>query len=178
MDTIKVISEYIIPLMVVVILVSGIYKNVKIYDCFIEGAKDGMHTVIKILPHLIGLMVAIGVIRASGTIEIIAYAISPVTKALKIPAEVLPLALLRPVSGSASLAVVSDLINTYGPDSFIGRVTSTMMGSTETTFYTLAVYFGAVGIKKIRHSVFCALLADITGIICSVWICGIIFGWS
>jgi spore maturation protein B len=178
MEIIKSISGFIIPAIIIIILAAGIYKEVKIYECFIEGAKDGIKTVIKILPHLIGLMVAIGVIRTSGVIDLLAYALNPLTSLLKIPVEVLPLALLRPISGSASLAVVSDIINVYGADSFIGRVTSTMMGSTETTFYTLAVYFGSVGIKKIRHSIYCALLADLTGIIGSVWICGLIFGWD
>lgn len=178
MDFIQRVTEFIIPVIILIILVSGFYNEVKIYDCFIDGAKEGMQTIIKILPHLVGLMVAIGALRESGALELLAHGLNPILSVIRLPPEVVPLALMRPISGSASLAIVSDLVNNYGPDTFIGRVTSTMMGSTETTFYTLAIYFGSVGIKKIRHTLICALIADVTGIICSVWVCGIILGWK
>ncbi len=177
MQIIKFISNMAMPMMFIVIISYGLIKDVKVYDCFVEGAKEGIETIIKILPPLVGLLVAIGVFRASGALEFIIQLLNPMTSVLKIPSEVLPLALMRPISGSASLAIVTDLITKYGADSFIGRITSTMMGSTETTFYTLAIYFGSIGIKNVRHSIVAALLADFTGIVVSVWICRMIFGF-
>lgn len=171
----KSISIYAIPVIFLIIIFAGFYKNVKVYEVFVDSAKEGISTVIRIMPSLIGLMVAIGVFRASGALDYIIAAIDPVTSLLGIPSEALPLAILRPISGSASLALVSDIIKTNGPDSFIGRVVSTMMGSTETIFYTLAVYFGAVGIKNIRYTLAAALIADLVSVFASVWICTILF---
>jgi len=176
MGIIKVLSNGAIPVMIFIILSYGLLKGIKVYDCFIEGAKDGVETTIKILPPLVGLLVAIGVFRASGALDMITFALKPVTNALQIPSEVMPLALMRTISGSGALAIVTDLLKNYGPDSFIGRVTSTMMGSTETTFYTLTVYYGSIGIKNIRYTVIAALLGDIAGIIVSTWVCRLIFG--
>lgn len=176
MEGIKLISNLAIPVMFFGIIAYGLMKNVSVYDCFIEGAKGGMETVVRILPPLVGLLVAIGVFRASGALELIICALKPVTDILKIPSEILPLALMRPISGSGALAVVTDLLKNYGPDSLVGRITSTMMGSTETIFYTIAIYYGSVGIKNLRHTILAALLADITGIIVSVWVCRFIFG--
>ncbi|WHH57061.1 spore maturation protein [Petroclostridium sp. X23] len=178
MELLKLVSTLAIPLMVFVILSYGLSKDVKVYDCFIEGAKEGIDTIIRILPPLVGLLVAVGIFRASGALELIIHGLKPIISVVRIPPEVVPLALMRPISGSAALAIVTDLIKTYGPDSFIGRVTSTMMGSTETTFYTIAIYFGSIGIKNVRHTIAAALLADLTGIIVSVWICGFVFGWG
>jgi len=175
MGIIKVLSNGAIPVMIFIILSYGLLKGIKVYDCFIEGAKDGVETTIKILPPLVGLLVAIGVFRASGALDMITFALKPVTNALQIPSEVMPLALMRTISGSGALAIVTDLLKNYGPDSFIGRVTSTMMGSTETTFYTLTVYYGSIGIKNIRYTVIAALLGDIAGIIVSTWVCRLIF---
>ena len=176
MEFIKTASVYAIPAMFVIILLAGIMNNVKVYDAFIDGAKDGITTVVKITPSLVGLLVAIGVFRASGALDLLVFALNPVTSFLGIPSQVLPLALLRPISGSASLALVSDIMKEYGPDSLIGRMASTMMGSTETIFYTITVYFGAVGIKNIRYTLAAALLADLASVIASVWICTFIFG--
>ena len=176
MEIIKTISVYAIPAIFLLILCSGLYRNVKVYDVFVEGAKEGIQTIIRILPSLVGLMVAIGVFRASGALDLIVYAARPVASLFHIPQEAMPLAFLRPISGSASLALVSDIIKTHGPDSFTGRVVSTMMGSTETIFYTLAVYFGSVGIKNIRYTLAAALLAEGASVIASVWICTVVFG--
>lgn len=151
------------------------YREIKVWDAFVEGAKEGIETIVRIIPSLVGLLVAIGVFRASGAFDLIIYAVGPVTSLLGIPPEVLPLALLRPVSGSASLALVSDIMKTYGPDSLIGRVASTMMGSTETIFYTLAVYYGSVGIKNIRYTLGAALLADAVSVLASAAFCTLIF---
>ncbi|NMB96981.1 MAG: spore maturation protein [Clostridiaceae bacterium] len=176
MNIIKIVSDYAVPVTILLILVIGLYRNVKVYDIFVEGAKDSITTVIRIIPSLVGLFVAIGVFRASGAMDLLVFAVRPIANLLNIPSEALPLALLRPVSGSASLALVSDILKTHGPDSYIGRVVSTMMGSTETIFYTLTIYCGAVGIKNIRYTLLAALIADGVGIITSVWICTLIFG--
>ncbi len=176
MEIIKVLSAYALPVMFLLILSTGAYKGIRVYDVFVEGAKEGISTTVRIIPTLVGLMVAIGVFRASGALDLLVYAVKPAAYVLGIPPEALPLALLRPFSGSASLALVSDIIKVYGADSFIGRVVSTMMGSTETIFYTLAVYFGSVGIRNIRYTLAAALIADAVSVVASVWICTAVFG--
>ncbi|MCX7923777.1 MAG: spore maturation protein [Clostridia bacterium] len=176
MEIIKTLSIYAVPAIFLAILAAGVYKDIKVYDVFVEGAKEGISTIIRIIPSLVGLLVAVGVFRASGALDLLIYAASPLASIFNIPSEALPLAFLRPISGSASLALVSDVIKVHGPDSFIGRVVSTMMGSTETIFYTLAVYFGAVGIKNVRYTLAAALIADFVSVIASVWICGAVFG--
>jgi len=175
MNIITGLSSYAIPTILLVILAAGMYREIKVYDVFVEGAKEGISTVLRIIPPLVGLMVAIGVFRASGALDLIVYAVKPVTNFLRIPSETVPLVFLRPISGSASLALVSDLFKTHGPDSFIGRLASTLMGSTETIFYTLAVYFGSVGIKNIRFTLVAALVADLASVIAAVWICSVVF---
>lgn len=176
MEYLRAVSLYAIPVIFLMILFSGMYRGVKVFEAFTEGAKEGLATVVKIVPALVGLMAAISVFRASGAMDLIVYLASPLSTLFAIPKEALPLAFLRPVSGSASLALVSDILKAYGPDSFIGRVASTMMGSTETIFYTLTVYFGAAGIKNIRYTLAAALVADVAGVIASVWACTMIFG--
>lgn len=166
----KYISVYAIPVFIVSFIVFGIIRKVNVYECFVEGAKSGIESMFGIIAPLVGLMVAISMFRESGALEIIAKAISPILSYVGLPAEVLPLSILRPISGSASLALVTDIFKTYGPDSQIGKIASVMMGSTETTFYTIAVYFGAVGIKNTRHTIPSALSADLTGIIFSALI--------
>ncbi len=176
MSIIKDLTVFAIPAIFLSILLIGVYKEVKVYDAFVEGTKEGVGTIVKIIPSLVGLLVAIGVFRASGALDLLVYAFTPITKLIGIPSEVLPLAFLRPVSGSASLALVADIMKQYGADSFIGRLVSTMMGSTETIFYTLAVYFGAIGIKNIRYTLLAALIADVAGILGALWICQLVFG--
>ena len=176
MNIVKDLSLYAIPAIFLIILTAGMYREVKVYDVFIDGAKEGISTVMRIIPPLVGLMVAVGVFRASGALELLVYAVKPVTGLLKIPSETVPLVFLRPISGSASLALVSDIFKVHGPDSFVGRVASTLMGSTETIFYTLAVYFGSVSIKNIRYTLAAALIADLASVIVSVWICTAVFG--
>ncbi len=172
---IKHISNYVVPSVFLLILFGGIYKNVRVFDAFVEGARDGIRTTIRIIPSLVGLMVAIGVFRASGALDVTAYALKPLTLLAGIPPEVLPLALLRPISGSASLAVMTDIFRAYGTDSILGRMASVMMGSTETTFYTLTLYFGSVGVKKVKYTVLAALISDVVCIVLSSFICRIIF---
>ena len=162
------ISAFAMPAVIGAFLLLGMVRRVKVYDCFVEGAKDGLQSLVGIIPPLVGLMVAISMFRASGALELLAKLLSPLLSALQLPKEVLPLALLRPISGSASTAIVTDIFQTLGPDSPAGTIASVMMGSTETTFYTVAVYFGAVGIKNTRHTIGAALLADLTGILLSI----------
>ncbi len=161
------ISIFAMPAFIAVFVIFGLIKRIGVYDCFIDGAKDGANCMLGILPALVGLMVSINMFRESGALQIIASALTPALKLVGLPAEVLPLALLRPVSGSASLAIVTDIFAILGPDSVAGKIASVMMGSTETTFYTIAVYFGAVKIKNTRHTTASALSADLCGIIMS-----------
>ena len=159
------IGNYVLPLAVGIILAMGIIKKVAVFDVFCGGAKDSLVTVYKILPSLIGLMTAVAMLKASGTLDIISHSLSPVSEFFGIPGEVVPLGLLRPVSGSGSLAILNGIFENHGADSFIGRVASVIQGSTETTFYTLTVYYGSIGIKNTRHTVGSALTADITGMV-------------
>lgn len=150
-------------------------KKVKVYEVFCEGAKEGFTTAIRIIPFLVAMLVAIGIFRSSGCIDIMMRVLDPVFSAIGMPGEVLPMAIMRPLSGGGATGIMNDLMLTYGPDSLIGRIASTMMGSTETTFYVLAVYFGAVSIRKTRHAVAAGLLADVAGLLTSVWICNLVF---
>lgn len=176
MDILGDVSKYAIATIFLLVLSIGLFKQVKVYDVFVEGAKDGMTTIVRIIPPLVGLLVAIAVFRESGALDILIDIARPVASFLGIPSEAMPLFFLRPISGSASLALVSDIIATHGPDSYIGRVVSTMMGSTETIFYTLAVYFGSVGIKNIRYTLVAALIADTVSAVVSAGICRLAFG--
>ena len=148
MKFINYLSTAAIPVVIVIIILYGIIERKKVYDIFLDGAKDGIQIVIQLIPTLIGIFVAVGALRNSGIIDLIVKVISPVTDILKIPSEIMPLALLRPISGSASIGVAVDIMQKYGTDTFLGLITSTIMGSTETTLYTIAVYTGCVGIKK------------------------------
>jgi spore maturation protein B len=177
-ELMKAVSVFAIPVFIFLVLGYGFYKKVNVYESFVEGAKEGLGTVVRILPYLVAMFVAIGIFRSSGAMEFVTGIIAPVTKLLGIPSEILPLALMRPMSGIASAGMLAELFKTHSADSFVGRVASTMMGSTETIFYTLSVYFGAVGIKKMRHTMWAALLADIAGLIASVVVCSLIFGRS
>lgn len=159
------ISMLAVPVLFASVIGFGLFRKVGVYDCFVEGAKDGLQSMVGIIAPLIGLMVAINMFRASGALELLAKGLAPALDFLRLPADVLPLALLRPISGSASTAIVTDIFKNLGPDSPAGKIASVMMGSTETTFYTVAVYFGAVGIKNTRHTIAAALLADLTGIL-------------
>lgn len=176
MNALETISSLAVPLMFFGIIIFALWRNVPIFSTFTEGAKSGIETTLQIIPPLVGLMTAISVFRASGALDFVVKALDPVTSLLKIPGDIMPLALLRPVSGSASLAIINDIYTHFGPDSLVGRMASVMMGSTETTFYTVAVYFAAAGIKRTRHTFPSALTADLVGILTSVWLCYLFFG--
>ena len=161
----KAVSMYAIPLVLLAVPVIGVIKKLKVYEVFTEGAKEGFETAVKIIPYLVAMLVAIGMFRASGAMDFLVSVLSPVTNLIGMPAEVLPAALMRPLSGSGTLGIVTDLINHHGADSLIGRISSTMFGSTETTFYVLAVYFGSVGLSKSRHAVIAGLIGDVVGLL-------------
>ena len=173
---INLISIFAIPLMITVFLGWGFIKKVRVYEVFVEGAKDGFNTAIRIIPYLVAMLFAIGIFRASGAMDLLVSIISPVTNLIGMPADTLPMALMRPLSGSGSLGIMTELMKAHGPDSFVGVLASTMYGSSETTFYVLAVYFGAVNIKNSRHAVPVGLLADLAGMLGAVFICRILFG--
>jgi spore maturation protein B len=173
---IEAVSQAAVPLVLAAIPVVGFARKVKVYEEFIEGAKGGFEMAIRIIPYLVAILVAIGMFRASGALDLLAGALEPFTRLIGMPAEILPAALMRPLSGSGTLGLVTELINTHGADSFIGRLASTIYGSTETTFYVLAVYFGSVGIRRSRHAVAAGLLADFAGLLAAVWICRVMFG--
>jgi spore maturation protein SpmA len=175
-NIIQIISTLAIPMLIFVFIGYGAIKKVKIYEVFVEGAKEGFDVAIRIIPYLVAMLVAIGIFRAGGAMEILIYALTPVTNLIGMPAEALPMAIMRPLSGSGSLGIMAEIIATHGPDSFIGILVSTFFGSTETTFYVLAVYFGAVNIHKTRHALAAGLLADVAGIIGAVFIVNLLFG--
>ena len=171
MKIVNYISTIAVPVVIIIIVIYGIADKKKVYDIFVEGATEGMSIVIKIFPTLLGIFLAVGVLRSSGLLEIITRAVSVFTNKVGFPSEIMPLAMLRAISGSASLAVATDIMKTYGVDSKIGLITSTIMGSTETTFYTIAIYTGSIGVKKIRFVLVAALIADFVGMLTSaiVW---------
>lgn len=168
MTVVNYLSTAAIPVIVMIIVLHGVIEKKKIYDLFVDGAEEGMKMVFKLLPTLIGIFVAVGALRSSGILDCIVKWITPLCEIFKIPSQIMPLALLRPISGSASIAVATDIMNQYGVDSFIGMIASTIMGSTETTLYTIAVYTSCVGIKNIRFVLVASLIADAVGMITSV----------
>jgi len=173
---VKTLSVLAIPGLVLFIVGYGAMKKVKIYETFVEGAKEGFQIGVRIIPYLVAMLVAIGVFRAGGAMDILTTLLSPVTSLIGMPAEAVPMALMRPLSGSGALGVMSETINAYGPDSLIGRLVAVMMGSGETTFYVLAVYFGSVSISRTRHAVPAGIIADLASILASVWLVNLIFG--
>ena len=171
MNKINYISSAVIPIVIVGIIIYGLLEKNKVYDTFVEGAGEGIKIVFNIFPTLIGIFVAVGALRSSGILDFVIHLINPITQMIKIPSEVMPLALLRPISGSASMGVATDIMKNYGVDSKIGLIASVIMGSTETTLYTIAIYTSCIKIKKIRFVLLAALLADFVGMVTSVIIC-------
>ena len=169
--TLEAISLWAIPVLLVFIPLIGMIRKVKVYDVFVDGAKEGFGVAVNIIPFLVGLLVAIGMFRASGAMDLLTAALKPLMAATGFPAELFPLAILRTLTGSGSLALTTDLIKTHGPDSLMARMAATLYGSSETTFYVLAVYFGAVGVKRTRHAVPAALVGDVVAAIATVAVC-------
>lgn len=163
-------TAYIVPIILAFVLLYGLWKGVDVFSVFIEGAKEGLKTSFSILPALVALMTCVGMFKASGGLDVLTHALSPVANSVGMPQEVLPLALVRPLSGSGALVVFEDILRDYGADSMIGRVAAVLMGSTETTFYTIAVYYGAIGIRNSRHTLVCSLTADLTSFLFSAFL--------
>lgn len=162
-----IIGEWVLPLMVVSIVIFGLYKKVRVFDCFMEGAKKGLRTVYDLLPTITGLVVAVTMLKQSGGMELIAKAFSPVAALLGVPEDTVPMALLSPISGGGSLSLFESVLKSDGPDSFLGQVASVLMGSTETTLYAVTVYYAAVGIKNTRHTLYAGLAADFASFVLS-----------
>jgi spore maturation protein B len=161
-EVIRNISRWAIPFFLLAIPVYGACRRVKVYESFVEGAKEGFQVAVRIIPYLVAILVAVGMLRSAGAIDMLARA--------------LPLAIMRPLSGSGSMGLVTELVKTHGPDSFLARLAATAYGSTETTFYVLAVYFGSVGIRKTRYAVISGLTADIASLIMAIVVCRLVFG--
>lgn len=172
----EVISNGIFLGFVVGIPLYGLIKKVKVYDVFVDGAKEGFHLGIKIVPYLVAMLVAIGMLRASGAFVLLGKLLSPLLSKVGMPSELLPMVLIRPFSGSGANAMMAEIIHNNGGDSFISRLAATVMGSTETTFYVLAVYFGSVNIRRTRHAIPAGITADLVGVGASLIICHLFFG--
>jgi spore maturation protein B len=170
-------SKYIIPLLLMGIPLYALsVKKVKVYEVFVEGAKDGFTIAIRIIPYLVAILVAIGMFRASGALDLLLGLLAPVLSLIGFPPENLPLALMRPLSGSGSLGLLTDLVNEHGADSMPAKIGATMFGSSETTFYVLAVYFGSIGVTRSRHALFAGLTADAAGALAAVFFCYLLLG--
>ncbi len=168
--------ELVVPAVLMGVTLHGMWCGVDVYGAMVEGCRRGMATMVTILPTLVVLLTAVSMLRASGALDLMGELVSPILDVVGLPGELLPLMLVRPLSGSAALGVGSDIIATYGADSYLGRVAAVMLGSTETTFYTVAVYFGAVGVTRTRYAIPAALCADVAGFIAATWAVGVVFG--
>lgn len=169
------IADLMIPLMVIVVIGYGFYKKTDIYDAFTDGAKESFDMIFTMFPCLLGMIFGINIFLKSGVLDLIFQFLNPFFEFLKIPLDVLPMALMRPISGSSALAILNNIFETSGPDSFVGRMASIIQGSTDTTFYILTLYFGSVGIKKIRHALFAGLAADVAGILAAIFLTSMLF---
>lgn len=165
------ISKLALPALIALILILGVFRSIPVFDAFVEGAKEGLTTTVKILPVIIGILLGINILKESGALDMIVLLLKPIADFFGIPEEILPMALLRPVSGSASLGLLNQQLKEYGPDTYIGRTLSVIMGSTETIFYTVAVYYGAIGVKDTKYTLWVALIAGLVSLISAVIIC-------
>lgn len=175
-ELITLVSTWAIPVLIAFIPLYAYARKVPVYESFVDGAKEGFGTAVGIIPPLVGMMVAISVFRASGALDYLMSFLMPLMRQLGVPPEVLPLGLLRPLTGTGSLAYTTELIRVYGPDSMIGRIASTIQGSTDTTLYVLTVYFGAVGIRNGRYALKVGLFSDLVGFAAAVAVCLIVYG--
>ncbi|SMC57500.1 spore maturation protein [Sporomusa malonica] len=169
------LSVWAIPAVLFFIPIIGYLRKVKVYEAFVEGAGEGFHTAVRILPCLVAMLVAISIFRASGAMDACVAWMGPALSMLGVPSDLVPLAVMRPLSGSGSLGLATEILKTYGPDSLVGRIASTVLASTDTTFYVLTVYFGAVGLSNPRYAVLVGLSGDIASFLASVYICQYLF---
>jgi spore maturation protein B len=166
----------IMPIFAVTIILFGLVRRVPVFEAFLTGAREGAQTLLRIAPTILALIFAVGLLKSSGAVAVINRALAPAANAVGFPAEVVPMALLRPVSGSGSSALLMTVLQDYGPDSFAGRVASVLAGSSETTFFATTMYFGSVGVKKIRHTLLAAIAADVTAMLVSAATVRLFFG--
>lgn len=162
------VSSFVVPIIILTVLIYGIKKNVNVYDSFLEGAKSSFEIILSIFPSILAMILGVNIFINSGLINVIFEVLRPVFNVIKVPVEIIPMALMRPISGSSSLAILNNILSSFGPDSLIGRISSIIQGSTDTTFYVISLYFGSIGIKKIKYSLWVGLFADIIGIISSI----------
>jgi len=172
----NLVSYLVVPMLIVGFPLYGLIKKVPVYEEFVEGAKEGFKVAVMIIPYLVAILFAIGMFRASGAMDFLIDGLRPVLGLIGVPPEMIPMAIVRPLTGSGSAAIVLDMINQYGEDSILVKMAATMFGSTETTFYVIAVYFGAVNIKKTRHAVPAGLIADFAALFASIWVVRLLFG--
>lgn len=170
------ISRWAIPFILLLVPLAAMARGVKVFEAFVEGAEKGFATAVKTIPYLVAMMVSINIFRASGAMEVMADAISPLLNLTGFPPELVPHAVMRPLSGGAALGIAADIIASHGPDSFMGRLVSTMQGTSDTTFYVLTLYFGSVGITRYRYAIYSGLAADLTTLIASVYIVNALYG--
>lgn len=168
-------AAWVIPVFILVILVYAVIKKVEVFDAFVEGAKEGFDTSVRLIPFLVGMLVATGLLRDSGALDLFIAFTMPIFAHFNIPPEVVPLAIIRPLSGSGALGITAEILNSRGPDSFVGRLASTMQGSTDTTLFVLTVYFGSVGIRRTRHTLAVGLLADLAAFAAAIAVCTLVF---
>lgn len=168
------VSQLTVPLIILVLVGYGLLRGVRVYESFVEGGKEGFDVFLKILPYIVAMLFAIGLLRECNALDFLAEALRPYTETIGMPADTLPVALMKPLSGTGSLGLVGEILK-HDPDSFTAKVASTMFGSTDTTFYVLAVYFGYVNIRKTRHALITGLIADTAGILAAVGICHLVF---
>ena len=164
-----VVSDSAIPIVFAVVLFVGMLKKVKVYETFVDGAKEGFETAVRIIPYLVAVLVAVGLVRSAGLLDLLSHTLGPVLSLIGVPAETLPMMLVRPLSGSGSDGVMVELMKTYGADSLPATTAAVMSGAADTTFYILAVYFGSVGIERIRHALWAGLIGDMVGLIAAAW---------
>lgn len=176
-DMITHVANWAMPTLVALILVVAVYRRVPLYQTFVDGAKGGFGTAVRLIPHLVGMMVAVQVFRASGAMDLVIHALQPVLNVLHVPSEVAPLGLLRPITNAGSLALLADIFQQHGPDSHLGLIASTMQASSDTTLYVITVYFGSVGIQKIRYALHVGLLADFASVLASVFAVWMLEHW-
>lgn len=176
MKVLEFISFLMIPLMILGIITYGLVKKVKVYELFLEGVKEGLTVMLHIFPSLLSIMIAIGIFKSSGAMEIVTNLLIPISKIFGIPNEIMPIGIMRSISGGASVGLLADTLNTYGADSLIGRIASTVMGSSETTLYVLAVYIAATSVKDTRNVLYISLFSDFVAIVLAVFLCRVI--WS
>lgn len=175
-NLIDLVSVFVLPAIIVGFPLYGLLKKVPVYEEFVDGAKEGFHVAVKIIPYLIAILFAIGMFRASGALDFLIDGLRPVLAWIGFPPELIPMAIVRPLTGSGSAGIVAEMIQQYGEDSLLVKMAATMFGSTETTFYVIAVYFGAVQVKKTRHAVPAGLTADFAAMLIAVWVVRMLFG--